>query len=239
MSGRGSPGHRARAAHLALALALAALALATLACLIIVGLARRPPAWFAPVEADPRADAAAVSLENRLGADLSARRPADQPWTIEIREDQANAWLAARLRPWLEYEGVRWPEDLGRVAVDLAPGRARLGVEAPAVGGGAVLWAVARVHHGDEPGLRIASVGLGSAPIPRALAEGWIDRRLADAAGPDVARAVLGALGRPGLPIDRLRVPIDGERTARVERIEITDGLCRLTLRTTRRERGR
>jgi len=95
-------------------------------------LAETPPEWFlerAAAAGDRATRPAAVAAENRALTVLSAQRQPGDLWRLELSEDDANAWLAHRLRPWLdrEYPGL-WPERLRTIAVDFRPGRILVGL---------------------------------------------------------------------------------------------------------------
>lgn len=79
------------------------------------------PPWYRPAAADDRATAVlAEAVENRIIEEAYKVRPADDTWTLRIRSEQINAWLATRLRRWLIHErNLHWPEQLGTPQVQL------------------------------------------------------------------------------------------------------------------------
>src|SRR5690606_20368524 len=72
---------------------------------------RTAPAWYELPEAiEPRMQAFADRVEMRMLEEATAERDADAPWGVRITDEQVNAWLAAKLRPWLAHEGdFDWP----------------------------------------------------------------------------------------------------------------------------------
>lgn len=96
----------ARGTLVALAIVLVAGG-ATLAC------ARWAPAWWNPVPAaGAEEDATARALEQWLIAQISqVRGPGVVRWRLRLRAEDVNAWLAARLPQWLEFDrSLPWPE---------------------------------------------------------------------------------------------------------------------------------
>src|SRR5262245_27600687 len=63
--------------------------------------ATQPPAWWQPVNpADPQVDQQARNVENGVTNELHRTRPTAngapaEPWTLTIKDAEANAWLAA------------------------------------------------------------------------------------------------------------------------------------------------
>ncbi|MFZ4573238.1 MAG: hypothetical protein ACOYN0_02505 [Phycisphaerales bacterium] len=87
--------------------------------LVMVGLARVPPAWWHPVDgASADVGARAEKLENAMMGHVSLVRPRasgptrpgvsfqSEDWRLSLRSEDANAWLAARLGLWLEHRGA-------------------------------------------------------------------------------------------------------------------------------------
>lgn len=127
------------------ALLVGGLSLAALVTVALVALAltRLTPSWWAPVDGeDPRAAARAEKLENALMSHVSLVRPGaegpppaglsfrSEPWAISLREEDANAWLAARLPKWLANQRLdpAIAANLGRVQVSFAGGLVRVGM---------------------------------------------------------------------------------------------------------------
>ncbi len=112
------------------------------AVLLAMGLAGERPGWWRDIDPqDKEVAAAALRVENGAATQLTQIRTAEsnamggagsgvsKPWTIRVSSADANAWLAARLRPWLESQDlqVRWPEDLRAIEVRFDSGRIDVG----------------------------------------------------------------------------------------------------------------
>src|SRR5574342_146169 len=90
--------------------ALAAVSLCVLVLLVVGGLVlyrltSAAPAWWAPVDpSDPAAADSARAVENTVSTLSHKARPPGEPatWTLSLSPGQANAWLASRLRAWME-----------------------------------------------------------------------------------------------------------------------------------------
>lgn len=104
--------------------------------LLAIALAGARPSWWR--EIDPTNElitAAALRVENGAATQLTQiRRASDSaqasaPWTIKLSSADANAWLAARLRPWLESQSAEftWPEELRAIEVRFNAGRIDIG----------------------------------------------------------------------------------------------------------------
>lgn len=101
-------------------------------------LANQAPEWWHPVNpSDPAVDRAARSVENTITDQLHRARPAPtngaapSTWTITIKDDEANAWLAARLKEWMlnRHDSLSWPAGASEPQVSFQDGIAMLGLE--------------------------------------------------------------------------------------------------------------
>jgi hypothetical protein len=113
--------------------------LAGASVLIAFGLSRARPGWWRDLDPQDKAVVdAALRVENGAATQLTKIRKSEpgvgavsEPWTIKLSSADANAWLAARLRPWLEsQEGAaafRWPKEVRRVEVEFDAGRIYIG----------------------------------------------------------------------------------------------------------------
>jgi hypothetical protein len=232
----------------------AAPALALLVALIAAAgalawfMASREPAWWARTLV-PDAPARATALENGSVSVFSTPRPPGERWTAAINEEDANAWLAARLPQWLAAQTppLRWPAEVERVGVSFRDGGVLLGAAVrqgkqsqvlslrlvPSVGADGELRVAATSFRVGRlalpPGLVLSATGrpnpLGSAilaesDLPAGLRE-WPE---ADA----VARALL-----EGLPlVKRPRFGLGDGRSVRLRGVEARDGRLLLTCTT-------
>lgn len=128
--------------------------------------ARTPPAWFKPPASNEASRERGWTVERRLAEEFSRIRAEQPTWSLRVREEDLNLWLAERLRPWVEHRGA-WPESVGRVQVRLAEGRVSLAIELKDLGSVAVLEAapVASKEDGSVT-LRWTSAGFGRLRLP-------------------------------------------------------------------------
>jgi hypothetical protein len=89
------------------------------------------PTWWAPLDpGDEQIARLAERVEYRLAEEAHKVRPEPKPWWIEIRQDQINAWLAARLPEWVAHaHGIQWPAEVGLPQVNVDAGTVRFGLD--------------------------------------------------------------------------------------------------------------
>lgn len=103
--------HLHRGILLRIALVMTALVCASAATLW--QLVNTGPAWYEPPVISDERDQLGDRFENRLLQEAQNIRPPDENWTVRVREDHLNAWLANRLLPWIEHEpDMQWPAEL-------------------------------------------------------------------------------------------------------------------------------
>jgi hypothetical protein len=139
----------------------------------LYALSRREPEWW--YRPDAGTPLAAERVENQVVSELSLARPAQETgpyrsggWTLEVTQAEANAWLATRLRLWVENRGGRWPAQVEGVSVAFRPGRVLLGVKLGEGYGGRVVSGAAspEVREDGSVWLRVEGVSLGGLPVP-------------------------------------------------------------------------
>jgi hypothetical protein len=142
---------------------------------ILWGLSRLTPSWWSPPTAN---DAQAALLADRVEygvIELAHKiRDDDQPWSIRLTQTQVNAWLALRLRPWIEREfDGGWPE---RVALLQACLRQEgLTMTAELIEDGGRQFVSVDLHPRVAQGqlyLELGGAALGRLPIPSWYREG-------------------------------------------------------------------
>ncbi|MSR69324.1 MAG: hypothetical protein EXS17_03145 [Phycisphaerales bacterium] len=105
----------ARPSRIAAVLKICAYSLAlcvALAAVAFVASNRAPSWWVDPVVlADcAQSESTGRELEQQLAATISKIRPAGESWAIRIRDEDINAWIAARLPQWKEHDPLlAWP----------------------------------------------------------------------------------------------------------------------------------
>lgn len=93
------------------------LTVGTLLCLLALSLVieLRPPAWWSPaLSMSDALSRTGERFEQGCVSEIYRIRSEPGPWAIRLREEDVNAWLAARLPLWCEHVGV---ERLGDVQV--------------------------------------------------------------------------------------------------------------------------
>ncbi len=232
--------------------------------LIALGLADARPHWWR--EIDPKNEqvaAAALRVENGAATQLTQiRQAADSnqtsaPWTIRISSADANAWLAARLRPWLESQSAEftWPPELRAVEVRFDDGHIDVGASVgdrafAAASPVRVITASLRPEFraSGELWLPAASTSVGRLSVPSS----WMLSRAAPAAKRVVSKPLPGSIESmpelrdiiSALSGDRpmMRTPVvrigDGRRV-RLLKLEPRDDALYITCQTLPRETTR
>ena len=147
-----------------------------------VALARRVPAWWAPVARDaPGALDVARALEQGIASESTrVRGPGAQAWTVRVRAADVNAWLGSRLPQWLEHDrSLPWPGGVRAVQAVADPG----GFALAADWNGFVVvtrWTIDAGEGGRPATLHAAGTSVGSLPVPFAgSVGGWFVPELA------------------------------------------------------------
>ncbi|TVQ57655.1 MAG: hypothetical protein EA377_00725, partial [Phycisphaerales bacterium] len=101
-----------------------------LLALVTVVLLITPPGWYRPPSPDNElAVQLAEIAEQRLAEEAYLIREPDEPWSLRIREDQVNAWLALRMPDWISNHTDReWPAAFGTPQVRFRTDRILLAV---------------------------------------------------------------------------------------------------------------
>jgi len=249
--------------------AVAALILIITAVFAGIMLARTPPSWWRIIDANSKpVQEAAQRVENGAATQLTrirksdpggAGNPADsKPWTIKLTAADANAWLAARLRPWLEsQEGAafRWPADLDRVQVDFDAGRINLGasVRSPGRSGPEIFTASLLPEFRSDGGLWLpaqsVSIGRLSMPVSWMISDSTLKKAAAatTAAAPKAApqpavpdsvtslpqtRDLLAALADQRPMMQSPIIKIGDGRRVRILKLDPRDGALYITCQT-------
>jgi hypothetical protein len=268
---------RARRVRWVLGIAGGVLALAGGGTLLALALAQSAPGWWREIDASSAGvREAAQRVENGAATQLTKIRRAEtlpassgreagtsEPWTIRLTSADANAWLAARLKPWLESQDdvkFNWPRELERVEVEFDGGRIYVGAlvnrgalgskDARGAGGGEkkqYLSAALRPELRSDGALWMAattaSVGRLALPpswmIPRAKASRKDVKLPGDFAQVpginDILRALAG--DRPAMQAAVIKIG-DGRRV-KILGLEPRDGALYITCQTLPRDQGR
>ncbi|MBS0195510.1 MAG: hypothetical protein JSR77_02010 [Planctomycetes bacterium] len=153
--------------------ALLLLILAGVALVWAWRLSATPPAWYAPAHAEvPRVAEAAKDIENAVTTQLSLVR--DQaPWSVTVSEEDANAWLAARLPQWCRSREITLPGQMSEPSVAFVDGSAMLAATMHAGGSSRVVSLDITPRIGENGALYAAAtaarIGRVRAPLDTAL----------------------------------------------------------------------
>ena len=208
-------------------------ALATAGLILVLlclgGAATCRPAWYTPVAIDHarlKTDKRElVDLMDAIGTALNTGRPID----FELREDQVNRWLAARSEMWPEVEDAGMRSLAHPQLRLLDDGRVRLGVIATSGAWSAVLSACATGKLAEDSlVVRIESARVGVLPVPAASVLKPVSEKLTDSGGTVSGKTI-------SLPNDW--VWPNGKPRFRIRRLEVSDGVARVSFEPTGRGR--
>lgn len=193
--------------------------------------AARAPDWWPGLDpTDPAVVAEAEKLERAFANQVSLPREGDGDWRVKVGADSANAWLAVRLRVWVEGEGVAWPDGVEQVRAGFRGDRVALGMR---VTGGGVVWAefTPEVRRDGSVWLEAHGAWVGTQRVPWSWALDGMERELAIHA-PEAAGTLASVLaGETPLMVEPVvRLP-DGRRV-RVLELRSVEGGVGVAMRT-------
>lgn len=143
---------------------------------ILVGagwfLSVQKPSWVVELDAkSPALQRLAADVENGLTTLITEPRVLDKPWLMVLRQDAAGAWLACRLKPWVEHQfGVgAWPEAVRSVQCTIDNGAMSLSFLGPRGEQGRVSSVTFTPTVDAEGRLWLSDLGFraGLLPVPR------------------------------------------------------------------------
>ncbi len=146
------------------------LLLGTVGFVIAIGtLTRSVPEWYEPPSAAaPEVVDLADRVEYRLVEETQKIRPAEERWTLRVREPQVNAWLAVRLPDWIAHEkNMQWPAEVGMPQVHIGDDVISLALPIEVRGFQRVVVAhlVPRIE-GRQLWLQLQGIQLGGISVP-------------------------------------------------------------------------
>ena len=203
--------------------------------MVLLSRAGTAPAWWPGLDpTEPAVVAEAEKLERAFANQVSMVRAETggqgADWKVRVGAASANAWLAVRLRAWVEGEGVDWPAGVEQVRVGFDGARVSIGMR---VEGGGVVWArvTPEVRADGSVWLRAHGAWVGCQRVPWFWALDGMERELARHA-PEAAGTLRSVLaGEMPLMVEPVvRLP-DGRRVRIVELRAGDDGVG-LAMRT-------
>ncbi len=218
--------------------------------MVVLHRAGTQPGWWPGLDpADAGVIAEAEKVERAFANQVSMVRTGtggaggsgDADWKVKVGSGSANAWLAVRLRAWVEGEGVAWPEGVEQIRAGFAGDRVALGMRVRGGrGGGGVVWAqfTPEVRRDGSVWLKAHGAWVGTQRVPWFWALSGMERELAVHA-PEAA-GTLGAVLAGEMPLmvePVVRLP-DGRRVRVLELAAVEDGVG-VALRTEGGREGR
>jgi len=199
-------------------------------------LSQQRPEWWHEVPLDEPTQVQAEQVENTVVSELSRARPAEAPgpyrsreWQLEVSEEEANAWLATRLKGWVANRDGHWPQAIDGVQVALEPGQVRVGIHL--VQGGfdrvVTVTGLPEIRDGGV-WLNISGMALGGLPLPREFLLDQFGSMVRGDSTDDILAALEGQ--RPAL--DRPVIELDNGRLVRITGVRVDAGRLVLTCRT-------
>ncbi len=185
------------------------------------------PAWWNQREMIQPGDAQVIEraerLENAITTQLTAVRDPQNPrWAVAVTDEQANAWLAVRLRETIVTHMGRdaWGDGVERVYVRVADDEMTLGARVVHQAGSAIVSARVALELDAQGDLwaRMHTLRVGRTTVP-----GWVMRLL----GEGDVRTGRMRLGPGALELG------DG-RVARLVGVRVSDGRLEVVLETVR-----
>lgn len=189
--------------------------------MVLLSRAGTAPAWWPGLDpTEPSVVAEAEKLERAFANQVSMVRAETggqgADWKVRVGAASANAWLAVRLRAWVEGEGVDWPAGVEQVRVGFDGERVSIGMR---VEGGGVVWArvTPEVRADGSVWLRAHGAWVGRQRVPWFWALDGMERELARHA-PEAAGTLRSVLAgdMPLMVEPVVRLP-DGRRVRIVE----------------------
>lgn len=223
------------------------------ACLLVVAAvsqARLAPQWWRTISRDdPATKALGQRIENSVINRAHQTRPAadsadgwtSEPWTIEVRPEEANAWLNIRLPKWMvnQKDEFRWPKEVTDLQVDFGQGEITIGARVQSGERSQVVSATLRPRlEGDGRLFAPASwVNVGRLPIPADWVLGHAHRNAERYIPPEFYRlpeteALFRAFEGRDAIVQHAVVRLPDGRRVRILALEVVDGVLRMTCRT-------
>jgi hypothetical protein len=215
-------------------------------------LTRLEPSWWRdPKPQGPATASTAEQVESGVVAQLSLARPSDPQhpapnhgyqsgeWSVSITAEDADAWLATRLKQWIENQGGRWPDQLTGAQVEFAPGVIKAGVRLDTGGQSRIVVIELAPEVRADGSLWFTPKGMaaGAMPLPAALVmqevrEAMLAGMPAGSARRTQAQQALDILAGKQPALKDAVVKLDDGRSVRLLRFVPVAGRIELTCRT-------
>lgn len=221
---------------------IVALAFVCIAVFVLYRLSRMPPGWYDPPADTQQTRDFADRVEYRLVEEAQKIRPPDEQWTVRIRDEQINAWLAARLPQWVAREqDAQWPEFLGTPQVRLTESGIDVAVDIRSIGSEGDVssrrFVVVRIVPAvNEDGLTLRADRIGAGRLllpgePAAHISAVIDRLPSERVFGEQVVAFLKELTTDGHQLSSA-IDLADDRHVQIVDLRLGEGLIDVTLQT-------
>jgi uncharacterized protein YpmS len=79
----------------------------------VVSLINKAPEWWRAVDVSSlQTKDLAEQVEKAVVSTVHRHRPLDEPWTVAVTVQQANAWLNVKLPQWISNRSAQWPAQI-------------------------------------------------------------------------------------------------------------------------------
>lgn len=203
----------------------------------VVLLTRTAPTWYEPPDpADAQVVELADKVEFRLLEEFQKIRSEPEPWKLRVRQEHINAWLATKLRDWIDSQpDMHWPENLALPQVRFEPTGISFAISVDSLGPSTVL--VTRIEprfEGEELLVTVDRFSMGRLNVPGEPVKrigNLIDEYAADLASDEPAAQLLLRMLRGDERIDPV-LDLADSRRVRLTNLELDHGSIVLTART-------
>lgn len=192
------------------------------AAVFVSRLSKQPEWWTPELAGDGHAAQLAEEAEKGMTRVLSKERDAGRSWTVELTQEQANAWLATRLERWAQSQHADWPAMVRGVRVAFEDQRVTIGVALDAAGSTrfASITLTPAPITGDNLRLHLTHARVGVQGVPISALRALMRDLLPDDALPSgVDRAI-----REGVIEAPARYTLDDGRQLRLSAIHAEPG---------------
>lgn len=223
--------------RLTVVLLLALAAIFTIALARGWALANQVPQWWigAGVMDESSVAIRAEGVERGITAALYSHRPDAQEWTVELRSEDANAWMRERLPRWLANRGERWPAGISTPRIELGDGEITLGIALRSPGESRERIVSVTFQPRITPAGELLATGvrahIGRAPLPGVGSAGgaWASWLPEDWTRGETGQWLAGALAGSRPLLDQTVISLEDGRAVRLQSLAVEQGRLRLT----------
>ncbi len=210
------------------------IALVMLAIAVLVYLWYTPPSYWKPVVVTEEVKQNAEMLEQDISSQLTAQRPYDQDWQLNVKPAQVNEWLATRLPQWLANQQLdaKASEFFHGAMVHVDDGNIELANNVNLGGTQQVVRLIYRpekIAGETSARLNLISAMGGRVPIPIETIIDQVSKRIPQNNPQAKARFEQAVAKLRSMPLD---MPLGDGRDVRVTDLNLSGEAAQLTLQT-------